>query len=341
MQIPVDDYLADALQLTPAEGRLRQEFAAWLPDDIIDCHAHCNLRAHVSYVSDRAFGHMLSTFTYFSLKDSATVNALLHPGTRVRSLRFPKTFEGIDHRAANAYLLEESSTDDRIAVFGLPEDVGYTVRMLRHPRCSALKMYWSYINPPAERIYDFFRPEILEEAQALDMPIILHLPKMIVRSLPDLVHLLEDFPRLRIVLAHLGLPKMLVPGLAEAYQAVKDYDNVMLDTALNPSDAVMHLALSTFGSGRIMFGSDQPLHLIRSVAFLHPAKGERLATAYKYHWVDPAEHAEFSHLAVGATHAHWQSLTAIKRAVERFPQSMREDMKRRIFRENASVFFGF
>jgi len=216
--VPVADHFRHALNLKPQEVVLRKELGEWLPEVIIDCHAHCNLEAHVGDVSDYAYRHMMSSFTYLSLEDSIRLQDLFYPWRKVRSLRFPKTFRGIDHRAANDYLLRESPEDDRIAVFGLPEDFDYTVGIMRHPRASALKMYWSYVDPPAKKIYDFFTPEILEEAQALDLPIILHLPRMIVHTCDDLMSMLSDFPRLRVVLAHLGLSKLLVPGLEEAYR---------------------------------------------------------------------------------------------------------------------------
>ncbi|MBM3272230.1 hypothetical protein FJY94_03055 [Candidatus Kaiserbacteria bacterium] len=341
MNIPVEKYLAHALSFTPQEMRLQYEFEAWLPDEIIDCHAHCNLREHVAYVSNRALAHMLSTFTYYSIEDSLRVRALLFRGKKVRSLRFPKTFEGINHRAANEYLLAESPSSDRIAVFGLPEDIGYTCGVLKHSRCSALKMYWSYVNPPAHLIYEFFRPEILEEAQTLDIPIILHLPRMIVHSLGDLLQLLQDFPRLRVVLAHLGLSKLMVPGLSDAYGAIAANGNVMLDTALNPSREVVSLAISCFGSERIMFGSDEPLNLIRSVAYAHPNRGQRIITEYPYHWVDPDEYRDFAHLAAQATHSHWQAVGAIKEAISELRPSEQEATKRQIFHDNAHTFFGF
>jgi amidohydrolase family protein len=341
MQIPVKKYLDYALQFNLEEEKFCTQFAEWLPDQIIDCHAHCNLAEHVNYVSERALGHMLSTFTHYSLEVSKRIKERMYMGKDVRTLRFAKTFEGIDHRAANSYLLSESPPNDRVAIFGLPEDVPYTTKMLRHPRCTALKMYWSYVNPPAQTIYEFFRPEILEEAQALDIPIILHLPKMIVRSLDDLLQMLADFPKLRVVLAHLGLSKILVPGLSEAFERVRGNENVVLDTALNPSGDVMSLALSVFGSERIMFGSDEPLNLIRSVAFKHPELGERIVTDYLYHWVDPTEHEEFKHLAVNVTHAHWQSVGAIKEAIERLPLTEQETVRQRVFLSNAEAFFCF
>lgn len=339
--IPVTEYLTHALAFTPKEERLVQVFKSWLPDIIVDCHAHCNEKKHVRVVDIKSFAHMLSTFTHHSLTDSHRLRDILYPEKTVHTLRFPKTFSGIDHKGANEYLLRQSPDTDRVAVFGLPEDIFYTTAMLQHPRCSALKMYHSYVEPTAERIYDFFKPQILEEAQARDIPIILHPPKTVVRSLADIVRTLEDFPRMRVVLAHLGLSKMPVQGLGEAYGVLARYENLMLDTALNPSADVVHLALTHFGAERVMFGSDEPLNLIRSVVYRHPDRGERLATDYLYHWVDPDEHATFKHLAKDAVHAHWQSLGAIREALARFPAAEQGRMKDNLFFKNAAAFFNF
>lgn len=341
MNLPIEDYFAHAYRMNEAEIHIRDSLMEWLPDDIVDAHAHCNLQEHVGEINPRARMHMLSTFPYFPLEDSERLRAMFFPGKKLRSLRFAKTYRGLDHRAANEYLLEQSPAEDRVALFGLPEDVEYTNRMMHHPRVSALKMYWSYVEPPAEVIYDFFRPEILEEAQALDIPLVLHLPKMIVRSLDDLKQVSQDFPRLRMVLAHLGLSKLVVPGLEEALTEASKIDTIFMDTALNPSADVVAMSLRTFGPERLMFGSDEPLNLIRSVPYEHPEKGQRIVTDYQYHWVNQDEYREYGHLAKGATHAHWLSMVAIKEAVERLPQKQRASVKEWVFRKTAEAVYGF
>lgn len=340
--VPVEKYLLHAIRFKPEEERLRDAFSAWLPEEIIDCHAHCNRRKDVVNISDKARAHMLSTFSHYSLEDSAWVrNTFFHPGKHIRTLRFPKTFRGIDHRAANVYLLQDSPAEDRIALFGLPEDVAYTTSMLAHPRVSALKMYWSYVEPSAQTIYEFFKQDILAEAQRLDKPIILHLPKMIVHSIDDLEQMLRDFPSLRVVIAHLGLSKFPLPGLRDAFLRISGNKNVYLDTALNPSADVVQMAIECFGSERVMYGSDEPLHLIRSVPYQHPTKGERIVTDYPYHWVDPTEHVQFGHLAANAIHAHWLSLGAIRSAIETLPRDEQDVAKNRMFFTNARDFFKF
>lgn len=334
-------YLAYALDFKPQERKLLTGFAQWLPQRIIDCHAHCNLAAHVRWIDDGTLNHILSTFPSFSLEESAQWHSTLYPNSEIRSLRFSKTFSGIDHKQANRYLIENSRPSDRIALYGLPDDIAYTVAALRHPRVSALKMYHSYFQPPATEVYQYFPKEVLETAQNLDIPIILHPPRIITKCQDQVVRLLGDFPRLRVVLAHLGLTKAVVPGLQEAYEALAQRNRIFLDTALVPSAEVVSLAIRYFGAERVMYGSDEPLNLIRSTAYTHPAKGQRLITEYRYHWVDGEEHEQYRHLAAGVTHAHWQSLNAIKGAIEELPLSIQEDMKQKIFHGNAREFFGF
>lgn len=272
-KIDREAYLAYTRALTENEHDLVREFQEWLPDTIIDCHAHCNLPEHIRSIDDRAYNHMLSTFPSFSLEESKEWHALLHPGKNVRSLRFPKTFRGIDHRAANLYLLEQSDVQDRVALYGLPDNPEYTIEMLEHPRVSALKMYYLYLEPPATEICQYFPKVVLEEAQRRDIPIILHPPRRITMCLDQILTLARDFSRLRICLAHLSLTKSVVPGLEEAFTAIARLPCAHFDTALVPSAEVVAMALRIVGSGRIMYGSDEPLNLIRSTPYAPPRKG--------------------------------------------------------------------
>jgi len=334
-------YMADSLNLSMAELSLRDSYAEWLPNTIIDCHAHCGLQEHVEFMERKTYKHMLSTFPSLSLEQSNAMRPMFYPGKIVRSLRFAKTFRGINHRKVNSYLLENSDDFDRIALFGLPDDIVYTNEMLSHPRVTALKMYYSNVEPIADKIYEFFRPAILEVAQALGIPIILHLPHSYVECREDLRQMFADFPRLKISIAHLGPSDFLVDGLEEAFRESADYPYLNLDTSLNNSAEVIKLALSIFGSDRIMYGSDEPLNLIRGKVYQHPEKGGRLITSYPYHWVNQEDHRCFGHLAVGLVHWHWLALNALREAIDSYPISVQGQMKQKIFFGNTQKFFGF
>lgn len=335
------EYLRHALAFNVAEQGLRSKFMAWLPEEIIDGHSHCNTKGQVLDIPDKAFQHMLSSFPYFTLEESRFAHDIFHPNKTIRSLRFPNVFRGIDQKKANTYLLESSLPDDRIALFGLPEDIKYTRNMLSHHRVSALKMYYLYVEPTAKVIYDFFHPKILEKAQELDIPIVLHLPTVITKSQDDLASMLKDFPSIRVVIAHLGLSKFIVPGLKEAFERFAENPNVYMDTALNPSSDVVSLAIKTFGWRKIIFGSDEPLNFLRTRPYKHPVLGDRLMTDYQYHWVDLDEQKEYAHLVQGMVHAHWLSLEALYVAIESLPESEREIAKLHIFFQNAKRVYKF
>lgn len=335
------EYLDHALDLNPLEEDKIAEYAAWLPSNVIDAHAHANLAEHVQEVPPKAFNHMLSTFPSFSIEESMQVNGILHPETTIRSIRFAKTFRGIAHRAANEYLLENSPSGDRVALFGLPEDIPYTNNMLADPRVAGLKMYYSYLEPTASHIYEVFKPEILTVAEENEVPIILHVPKVITQSVGEVLQLKRDFPHLKVSIAHLGSSKFDIPGLQDAYDALAENTDVIMDTSLNPSEEVCSRAIATFGFKRIMYGSDQPLDLLRSVPYVHPERGQRITTSHYYHWQDPDEYAEYNYLADGAVHSHWLCLDALKKAIERLPEADQLKAKQSIFHDNAATFFGF
>lgn len=336
-----NEYLEYSLNFNDTELATRTIMIDWLPNDIIDCHAHCLLREHLSTLDPLIERHMASTFAYFSLEESQANNRLFFENKSMQKLRFALPFMGINFVAANSYLLEHSPFTDRIALYAPPDAIDYCCTTMRHPRVSALKMYYKSVIPWTKTIRECFPPQVLSVAQSLDIPIILHLPTVITASLDDLLSLLREFPRLRVVIAHLGSSKQVITGLREAFEQIAVFDQVHMDTAMNPTSAVVEMALEAFGFDRIMFGSDEPLHMVRSTVYNHPTLGERLVTAYPYHWVNPDEHHQYKQFASNAVHSLWPSLVAIKDAVSQLPSRIQQSVKEKIFFQNAKSFFGF
>lgn len=309
-----------------------------IPDNIIDCHTHAALPEHLGVVPGRAVNHMMSTFPWNSLAMSDEITRLLYPGAAVQKVRFSSTVPGIDFKSVNKWLYGEiDRSRDAFALFGLQDDIEYTTEMLALLRPAALKMYYFTTDPPGTKISAVFPDEVIDVATQLDIPIILHLPVNIVDGLADLVSFCDDHPHQRIVLAHLGSPLFLRPGLEDAYQEIKRYDNVWLDTSCMEYSAVVSLALSVFGPSRLMFGSDEPLNLLRTAPFVHPQRGPRVVARRPYHWSDPDEHACYGHLASSAMHNHWQQISAILDAVAGL--SSADDYIQMMFHDNARHFF--
>jgi predicted TIM-barrel fold metal-dependent hydrolase len=114
-----------------------------------------------------------------------------------------------------------------------------------------------------------------------------------------------------------------------------------MDTAMIPSAEVVEMAIDAFGVDRIIFGSDEPLNLVRALVYNNPQLGERLITQEAYHWVDPKEHADYAYLARDVIHMHWSAILALKNATDKLPEEVRDSARESIFYGNARALFGF
>jgi hypothetical protein len=333
-----DGYLQCALVFTEEEKKLL-EIHELLPDKIIDCHAHCFLSEHADF-KDAILNHPASTFSEFNLEQSRNLQRYLYPGHEIIALRFPIPIQGVDFRKANKYLLENASYMDRVAVCGIVDDIAYTTDMLNNKHVSALKMYNFSIIPSAEKIYDFFKPEILEHAQSLGVPIILHPPKPIDIG-DDFWEMLNDFPGLKVIFAHLGAPTGHSSLLEKIYAELSKHEQVYMDTSLATDYNVAVAAFRFFDPDRIVFGSDEPCNLIRARIYMNPCLGKRLITEYPYHWADPDEHKKYSSLAKGCIHLHWQALRALMEAIKDFFPKKRYSVMENVFCNTAKKLFSF
>ena len=163
--IPNRKYFAEAMVATEKEAELMSENLAWMPENIIDAHAHCNLPEHVIEISPEVYHHPISTFPSFTLEDSYETIGSLYPGKKVSTLRFANAWKGIDHKAANDYLVCKNRSGDVVALYGIPTEEGYTTEMLASGKFVALKCYPAFLSPPAQKIYQYFTPVILRQAE--------------------------------------------------------------------------------------------------------------------------------------------------------------------------------
>jgi glutamate-1-semialdehyde 2,1-aminomutase len=287
--IPRDTYLAEALRLAKDEIARRDALLSRLPDEVIDAHVHTCRKQDVLSVPEPIRRHVMSTFPWFDLEDSAAVDRVLFGGRTVRRLRFPHVFKGVRSAAANEYLQRCAPSIDRLAWFGQADDLPGTSAGLHQSRTVALKMYHRAQWPPAQTIYETFPPEILEAAQEQGLPIVLHLPTPLPASSSELDRLVADFPRLPIVLAHLGVVEKYTPGLEDVYGRLARYETIWMDTAMITDRRVIEAALSALGPERILFGSDEPLSLIRAYPVVAADGTPRLVSHFPYHWTDTDE----------------------------------------------------
>lgn len=349
MQIPYEQYYQHALALNEEERRLQARITPQLPDLIIDTHVHAGAPEHFlePEMPDHITNHMMSTFPVTTIEHSHVIDAALLPGQDVRKLRFAHAFTGIAHRAVNEYLLTESPDNDQVALFGVSNsaaDIAYTQEQLRSGNYAGLKMYYNASNPPKENLHEYFPPEVLATAQAGGIPIILHLPKSLYRSAEEVEAAVTRYPDLKIVLAHIGVAHVVRPELDGVLHRFAQSGNVYVDTSGVDSAELVLKALRYLGPDHVVYGSDEPLNLIRSTVYDNPDFGPRLLVDYDYHWADGQEQARWRHVADKPfVHNQWRQLQAILDAAEVFATSPQDKahLLEAIFHGNAQSVFGF
>jgi len=335
-------YRRRSLRLTPAEGAVASGLAGWVPRRVIDVHTHCTRPEDVGVLPPAYRRLPLATFPHYTLDDAQYSRILFWPDHEVTSLRFSSPISGIDHRAANRYLLENApGRGDEFVGFGIPDDPSYTRALLDHPATRALKMYHRYYDPPATTLAEFLPDEILTKAARVNIPLILHLPRPPAAVIDELMRMLAAHPALRIVLAHIGTAR---PGSAEDLAALREaatLQNVYCDTALVINSELVEQALLIFGPERVLYGSDEPLSLISAAEYEHPDKGKQWVSFVPYHWLDQTDARVHREHAGSEMLLHFAQLVAIRDATTRaFTGALRARALAEIFHAGAVRLFG-
>lgn len=339
MRIPVEAYLAHALDLRDEEKRLVEEFSLWLPNTIIDCHVHLNPPESLVGIDDALYRNMITTFPWFSIEQHKLVTSVFYPNKRVILLSFTMPYRGINFRLANGHILELAAADKDVKpiLYGIPDDIDYTVKQLTSGRFFGLKMYMLYFEPPATRINQYFPDEILTFLDKIHGTAILHLPAPIVLSYEEVINTAQRFPEVQFVIAHMGSVTDSSQEIEQCYRRLEKISNLMFDTALVCSADALKLGLNIFGHKRIIYGTDQPLSLVRANAYINPALGERLATSYPYHWIDPNEQRQFASNAKNSVHLHWDVLRKLRESISDYGETT--EVLEDIFCNNAERIF--
>lgn len=332
--IPTDSYLADALALSAEErGRLRAALAV-LPDSIVDAHTHISRRQDVEHMSAELLGHVVSTFPLYSLEMAEAAKRVLWPGKQLRAARMAHAVTGYRHAAINEHLQADLPAADFFIGFGLASAPLDVCRLFPTGGVAALKMYFHSVDPPLRTVAEVFPESVLRAAEVAGVPIILHLPTSLPDGLDEVRDVAIRHPQLTVILAHLGGQggQTLTRPVVAAFHAIAELPTVFMDTAFVFDRDLVRAAVQALGPARILFGTDEPLSLIRAIAYVHPRLGPRLY-APGYHWSrDDGAPKEVT----GGTPIllHIQLLEAIIDAVERDRQSLQA-----IFHDNALRLF--
>ncbi|MCL5407556.1 MAG: amidohydrolase [Patescibacteria group bacterium] len=329
-----DSYLQYGFKINNEEIALLQEVLDWIPSEILDFHTHVMPAKCIRPLSENWDRYMGSTFLYADAEIHYRLREMFFSDKVMRQVAFAFPFPGFDFASANNYLAELSEHDQSFIPFwtGTADDLKLYQKDMEHFHFHGVKLY----PIPGDKTLGRSYPDLmLNELNKSGLPLVMHLPSFLSSQINDVESVVQRFPQLCLILAHMGTDRIYSDDLLAAYETLSRYENVYVDTSAVDDVKIFRAALETFGSERMLFATDQPFNLLRVQPVIHPVLGQRYATDFNYHWADPDEQLYYhiNHSLV-FVYSGLKMVIALRRAVEDVFGDSKE-IKARIFSKNA------
>ena len=251
------------------------ELRGFLPNEIYDIHSHLWLESFWS--TPKSTDMRAVSWPYLIARDNCVRDLdesyrLLFPGRRVVPMVFANPEPDDDLRQHNAYVHHSAL------------EYGYPALYFSHPNQPAaeverhvleggflgLKSYLNLAPPnipePSIRILDFFPPKHLEVLNRHGWIMMLHIPRpgrlKDPQNLADIAYIKRTFPRIRLILAHVGRAYCR-EDVGDALEQLSVFEDLLFDFSANCNPEVLELLVGSVGHQRVMFGSDLPITRMR------------------------------------------------------------------------------
>ena len=250
-----------------------ERIEGFLPTRIFDAHRHVARPEHVAAIPSRQrmANWAYEVAHYETFEQAEEGYSQLFPGRFVSYLAFGFPYQGCHVDENNAYVAQGVMKTDRVALAMTRPDweAEQVLELLRHPRVIGIKPYQELIPNFADQevsVFDFCPCQHLEALNAVGGWLTLHLPRKErladPRNLAEVQEIRERYPRIVLVLAHIG--RSYAGGYARrGLRALCDDDGILFDTSAVLNPAVHAVALDRVGPERLLFGSDFPILYMR------------------------------------------------------------------------------
>jgi predicted TIM-barrel fold metal-dependent hydrolase len=336
-------------------GLWADELMAWLPDVIFDAHVHLGPPEVMGTINAERQQVALSTFTSLTWEQLQNVYGQLYRGKRVAGLiAFGFPLREVDIQAANRYIIQLMIAAPVLKGFVLahPTDFEPTRAMFDEAleqgvRFSGVKPYFDFLGKDVfETAMSEFIPErLLEFMDRERLILMLHTSGIGMGDAANQDYLrsvMERFPQIRIILAHMGRYLELKQFYSFCDSGLLEYPMMYLEMSSASLAEVYRRVLSEPKMhNRLLFGSDLPYGLITGVEAWSEMHGPIFVTRDRYPWSDPTLQQNAPLSPGRLTYNTYHTIKALKDALEsmRFPPEQVEAIKQGIFFENASALF--
>ena len=257
----------------------REYLEDWVPPAIFDAHTHVQEARFrlVAMTEEKRRQYWVNELS--EPIDAATVqrcHEIVFPGRRVRCLVFGSPGLDYDIEASNRNLQEEAAKRGwhTLAVVRPQWSAERLIDELDRPTVVGVKVYYALIShDPATRdkhleasIFEFLPHHQLEVLDRRRAWVTLHVPRAgrlgHPANIAEIQEIRRKYPNLILVIAHLGRCYTL-PHAQDAFGPLAGDAGLYFDCSAVLNPAVHRLALETFGPGRILYGTDNPIFYMR------------------------------------------------------------------------------
>jgi len=323
---------------------LEREVLPFLPDRIIDAHAH--LFCHEHYPDGGPPAGLANTPPRLGLAEFERYSEWLHPGGRVvGGLFFGLVFLG-DRQANNEFIAAEIQGDSPLAansrgqmIISPDMDAETILDEVRRLGMTGLKCYHTMasLNPRlgtpesgagsytaadptwTAPIEAYLPEEHVAAANTLGLTITLHMVRD--RALADPVNqatirrYCESYPKMQLILAHAARgfnPWHTIEGI----DSLRGLDNVWFDTSAVTEAGAFEAIVETMGHEKLMYGTD--FHVSHT-------RGRCIAIGDSFHWLyaDEMDLGE-KHITLQPVLVGLESLRSLRLACDRLKLTERQ-----------------
>ena len=336
-------------------GLWARELAAWVPEEIFDAHVHLGPPEVMGRIGPQRERLPLCTFTHMSLARMRGWHARLFPSRRVTGvIAFPFPLREVDIAAANRYLIEVMCAAPEVKGFLLahptdlaPTQAAWEAALAAGTRFWGVKPYFDLLGKGVFEcsMADFIPDSLLRFMDAQQLVLMLHTSGTGMGDLSNqryVREVLEGFPRIKIVLAHMGRYLEADEFFRFADSGLLDHSGLYLDMSSVTVPAVYARALQHLPlHRRSLFATDLPFGLITGMEAWSERAGAIFVTRDTYPWTDKALQQASPLRPDELTYNAYHVLHAFKTALDGLglPPAEEAALKRAVFHGNAESLF--
>lgn len=295
----------------------KEELEDFLPSKILDFHVHVFPKDVLPSGHEKfsCAGHKIEQYSFEELKEDF---ANFYPERDCYAVCFGMPEREYNTHSNNEYIAKfcDHKHFFLLRLLRPEDDPEIVAKKVREKSFLGFKPYLNYVNKKVEdvEINDMLSRRLMEIADKFSLIIMLHIPRKGRLADPinqrQIVELAENYPKTKIVLAHIGRAYFL-KNIVGHLDKIKHFSNVYYDLAMLNNWEVLEYLFDNVESCKILYGTDTPIAL---------APGKSVEINNQYTYVTPVPwklSISDDHKKLIFTSFLYEELRAIKKAVKR------------------------